>query len=213
MTDHNVSHSGGLSPSSLWVVREAKVDQSDAWVRLVNRYGEFVYRQCRRSGLQPSCAQDVMQEVFLAVARKLGDFQHEGPEASFRGWLKTITERKIYDRARRLARSPKVEGGSDAHERWMQLAHGAEGSTSQASATAPETHRVRVAMQRLRDEVGERNWLIFSAVVLDGVSTEEAMEQFQVTSNVIYLAKSRSLRRLRELLRDEPDARSEVCPA
>jgi DNA-directed RNA polymerase specialized sigma24 family protein len=116
--------------------------------------------------------------------------------------LRTITERKIFDRARNVARVASVEGGSDAHDRWLQLAEQCSDSTLAPKKPTPEQLRLQQAMLQVREEVGERKWLLFCAVLLDGLTTEEAAAQFEVTPNVVYLAKSRTLRRLREVLNE-----------
>jgi RNA polymerase sigma-70 factor (ECF subfamily) len=45
-----------------------KVHDPDARRRLVVIYGPMVYGWCRRAGLQPNDAMDMVQEVFRAVA-------------------------------------------------------------------------------------------------------------------------------------------------
>ena len=41
------------------------------------------------------------QEVFLAVARKIADFQRDRDGDTFRGWLYRITQNKLHDHWRR----------------------------------------------------------------------------------------------------------------
>src|SRR2546429_6346288 len=48
-----------------------------SWRRLADLYGPLVYGWCRGRGLQPADAEDVLQEVFLTVASRIGDFRRE----------------------------------------------------------------------------------------------------------------------------------------
>jgi RNA polymerase sigma-70 factor (ECF subfamily) len=55
-------------------------------------YALFVWRNARRLGVPASAAEDVMQEVFLVVHRRLADFE-EG--TSMRAWLSAILIRVV----------------------------------------------------------------------------------------------------------------------
>ena len=80
----------------------------EAWQRLVHLYSPLVYRLCRRSQLQQDDAQDIAQEVFRAIHRRVVDFKKQGKQHSFRGWLWTITRNKIRDLARARAGREKA---------------------------------------------------------------------------------------------------------
>jgi RNA polymerase sigma-70 factor (ECF subfamily) len=61
----------------------------------------FVRRNARRLGCDDDWADDVVHEVFLVVARRLGEFRQE---ASIRTWLFAITYRAVQRMARDRAR-------------------------------------------------------------------------------------------------------------
>src|SRR5262249_47472275 len=77
-----------------------------AWERLARLYGPLVYAWCRRAGLQVADAEDVLQDVFVTVAARIGGFRHGGEQATFRGWLWTITRFKLGDWLRKRQRHP-----------------------------------------------------------------------------------------------------------
>ena len=72
-----------------------RAQDEQAWSRLVGLFGEPLYFVCRDRGLQPHDAEDVVQEVFSAVARNVATFQRSQPGQSFRGWFWTIAHSKI----------------------------------------------------------------------------------------------------------------------
>ena len=51
---------------------------------------------------EPRVAEDLAGEVWLIIARSLGDF--DGTEAGFRGWIFTITRRRVIEHRRRGVR-------------------------------------------------------------------------------------------------------------
>jgi RNA polymerase sigma-70 factor, ECF subfamily len=79
------------SSISTTLLEQIRVRQPEAWERLVDLYGPVVFHWCRQSGLTTSDAADVVQEVWMAVARNVAGFRREQPGDSFRGWLWTIT--------------------------------------------------------------------------------------------------------------------------
>jgi RNA polymerase sigma-70 factor, ECF subfamily len=201
MTDLDVDSMGGLSRTSSTLLAGAQSQQGSAWTTLVDLYGPLIYQLCRRQGLQAACAADVTQEVLIAVSRKLGDYRHDIPGASFRGWLRTIAWNKIRDYARAKVRVPVADGGTDAQGMWLRLAaENGDTTCSQLQDPNAESLRMQDAMQVVQSEVGEQKWLMFCAVVLDGHSPVEVAKLFETSVNVVYLAKSRILQRLRAVL-------------
>lgn len=195
------SYEGTASQTSSSLLRSAKENDPLAWRRIVDTYGRRIYRWCRQARLQPEDASDVVQEVFRAVARKLIDFHHDQNSDSFRGWLYRITQNKIRDHvARRPGRLETAWGGSDAQRQFNQLAepsseNGSSGTPQPSAKTAVET-----AIESVRAEFSERDWKVFWRVVIDGQTSKEAGEQFQMSSNAVRLVKMRVLRRFRELM-------------
>src|SRR5687768_12315090 len=77
-------HPEATSPT---LVEGMKRGDGWAWKRLARLYGPLVYAWCRRVGLQSADAEDVLQEVFVTVAARIGEFRHSGESDTFRGWL------------------------------------------------------------------------------------------------------------------------------
>jgi RNA polymerase sigma-70 factor, ECF subfamily len=74
---------------------------------LRRRYRE-IYRYVRRRSRSDSDAEDVTQDVFADAARALGSA--EPGEGLPVGWLYTVAQRRLIDRARRHARRQEVFG-------------------------------------------------------------------------------------------------------
>ncbi len=67
---------------------------------LFREHGAFVWRTLRRFGLSESDSDDLCQEVFLVVFRKLDEFEHR---SSFATWLYGITARVALAHRRRAS--------------------------------------------------------------------------------------------------------------
>lgn len=81
---------------------EACLDGSQkAWNELVERYGRLVYSIPRQYGMSPADADEVFQNVFTIVFRRLGSLRDR---TRLSAWLITITQREC----QRLHRNTKV---------------------------------------------------------------------------------------------------------
>ena len=204
---HNVSGSpvsDFRASMSTGLLSGLRAHEAEAWHRLVGLYGPVIYGWCKRQGLQPSDAEDVVQEVFRTVLARIGDFRRERPADTFRGWLWTITRNKLGDYIRRCATQPLPVGGSEARERLEQVPVplAAESVGDGLHALGGVCHR---ALELIRDEYEVPTWQAFWQVVGEGRKPAEVAVDLGLSLNAVYLAKSRVLRRLREVLGDVPE--------
>jgi RNA polymerase sigma-70 factor (ECF subfamily) len=191
---------GGEAHSSLASSLLQRLQEQDprSWERLDRLYGPVVLGWCLRAGLRQEDAADVGQEVFQAVAGAIGEFRRDRPGDSFRGWLWTVTRRKILDHQRR-SRRPQAAGGTTAQERLAQLA-----AADDASELAPPPDQGEVgavycrALELIQAEFAERTWRAFWGVAVDGLPAGQVAAPLGMTAGAVYIAKSRVLRRLRE---------------
>jgi RNA polymerase sigma-70 factor (ECF subfamily) len=188
-----------LSSSLLDRLREQDVE---AWRRLTDLYGPLVYSWCRRAGLMPADAADVMQEVFIAVSRAIKSFRRDLPGSTFHGWIATITRNKIQDHFRRCATQPLALGGSDVQQMLQNLEALDERSVSIDAAPSSADRRVLLgrATELVQAEFEERTWRAFWMTVVESRSPADAAEDLGISLNAVYKARSRVLRRLREEL-------------
>ncbi len=126
------------SSSGLSLAIRLRAGSSEAWRELVDLYGPLVESWCRRAGLPEAARGDVGQEVFLAVHRGIAKFDPQRPQATFRGWLWTITRNAVLEWLRR--RGPEPAGGSTALERLADIPDPWENASSdEPPSTADES--------------------------------------------------------------------------
>ena len=179
------------APSLLAAAREG---HSDAWQRMVHLYGPLIYGWCRRFGRQPSDAADATQEVLMSVSRDLHRFDPDVPGATFRGWLWTITRRRLADQARRQAQRAEQPEGS--------LGDIADAGPADPPTDA-EDDRAAVlarAVSMMRGSFEDSTWKAFWATVVEGRQPAEVAEWLGVSRWTVYKARARVLHRLRQEL-------------
>jgi RNA polymerase sigma-70 factor (ECF subfamily) len=197
VTERAVNSSEGPEATSLTLLERARASDQSAWERLVSLYEPLVSRWCRRSGLQEADVADVRQEVFGAVSGALKDFRRDVAGGTFRGWLRRITQHKVYDHLRRRAREPAAAGGSEAHELLAELPAGEE---TVPGATDPEEASLlyRRALALIATDFEEHTWKAFWRVVIDDQRPREVALELGMTQSAVSHAKARVLSRLRE---------------
>lgn len=185
------------STSASLLDRLRRDPQSAAWQRLVEIYEPLVRGWLRQYRLVESDADDVVQEVMTVVVRRLKDFEHNGRVGAFRTWLRTITANCLRDHWRSGRRRPTATGDSDFQQLLAQL----EDPTSGLSKTWDQDHDrhvTRKLLEMLRSDFEPATWQAFQRTALDGVSAKEAALELGITSNAVFIAKSRVLARLRQ---------------
>jgi RNA polymerase sigma-70 factor (ECF subfamily) len=185
----------GSTASTL--IERLKVRESQAWSRLNQLYGPIIYAWCRRAGMAPEDAADILQEVFRALVRRVGDFRRDRPGDTFRGWLWTVTHNKIRDHRRLAKDRAQGAGGTDAQRRWLELADEPPGG--EADDDASLLHRW---LELLRREFEDRTWQAFWRTTVELQYAADVADELGMTLNAVYKAKARVLARLRQELAD-----------
>ncbi len=173
-----------------------------AWGRLAGVYASLILHWCRREGVgRDEDREDICQDVFRAVAAKIVCFQRDPTCGTFRGWLRTITSRKIADHFRRENRQPpaKATGGSDAYERILAIPDG-DGSSVPEASDEETAIIVRKTLDTIRLEFEERTWQAFWRTTIGDQRSNVVAEALGMTPGAVRQAKSRVLARLREEL-------------
>lgn len=182
--------------TSTGLIDRVRQQDADAWQRLARLYTPLVYRWARQCKLQSSDAADVAQEVFAAVARSIDSFRHDHSEASFRGWLWTITRNQIRLHYRRGKDRPAARGGSTANLVLHQQPE--DDGPSEPADFADETSLVHRAVQLLKSDFQPQTWQAFWRMVVDGIPAAEVGAELGMTPAAVRQAKYRVLCRLQE---------------
>lgn len=180
------------------LLAHAQSRQAEAWNRLVRLYGPLVDYWLRAAGLQPADRADVFQEVFQAVATRLGEFRLERPGDTFRGWMRTITGSKIADHFRRVRKSPPAVGGAEAHRRFAELASPSPPEDGPSSEALETGELSRQALAIAQESFEPQSWRAFWRTAIDGLSAVEVAAELKMKPEAVRQAKSRVLRRLKQ---------------
>jgi RNA polymerase sigma-70 factor (ECF subfamily) len=178
-------------------LRQDPTDQA-AWDVFVERYGRHIYRWCRRWKLQDADAEDVTQDILMKLARKLRDFAYD-PSRSFRGWLKTLAHHAWRDFVDSTRRAQAAAGDARVWELLQTLA--AREDLVQKLQQAFDHDLLEAAKVRVRLRVAPHTWEAFRLVALEGLPIAEVAATVQMQVAMVYVAKSKVQKLLREEIR------------
>src|SRR5262245_48252106 len=84
--------------------RLKNTDDHPSWAEFDRTYHGLLVGVARRAGLNEQEADEAVQEMLIAVAKKMPEFRYEPGKDSFKGWLLQIARWKIVDQVRRRRR-------------------------------------------------------------------------------------------------------------
>lgn len=203
MTDDSVSSNSRPKSTSLTLLERARQNEEEAWKILVELYAPLVYQRCRKTWkLSAPDSENVGQEVFGAVARKLVDFQRVRT-GSFRKWLRTIVDNKCKDFFRKEPNAAPI-GGSNAKD----LIENIPGDSPESELETELSERatlMRHAAKKVEGEFSDRDWKIFWLITIENRDRQLTALDLGVSDNVVYLVCSRIRKRLKEIYQDLVD--------
>jgi RNA polymerase sigma-70 factor (ECF subfamily) len=143
----------------------------------------FVWRSVRRLGVDPAFLDDIVQEAFLVVHRRLADFEGR---SSTKTWLYGIVRRVIADHRRSLRRRP---GSTDtrAEERSSDTTARGAGAYPQADGPdvmAEQAEKVRL-LHRLLAELDDEKREVFILAEFEGMTLAEIAGALEVNPNTV----------------------------
>lgn len=134
---------------------------------------DFVWRSLRRLGVPASALEDALQDVFIVVQRRLGDFQGR---SSVSTWLFGIVLRIATDYRRKNARRLNEIPTDDAV---------LVGTSHDPYDAARETEAARL-VQEVLDAMPDERKVVFVMIELEDLAPLEVAEQLGVGINTVY---------------------------
>ncbi len=191
------SSSESLTISSTLLIG-ARSANPNAWVIIVTRYSPKIMTWMLLAGVDSSDAPDLLQDVWRSVLMSLKNFRREKPDDTFRGWLRTIAQRRIADYFESRSQQPR-----NLPLDQLESIQSQNLLTEEIAANVSERVKLlQKCMQQVESEVKPNTWLVFQMHVIEEKSVEEVAAILKIPTYSVYTSKSRVIKRLRELLED-----------
>ena len=179
------------------IVRIADVQNAAAWEEFTRLYQPVVYRIARLRGFQDADAEELVQEVMLAVARAVDDWVPDPALGRFRDWLQRIARNLMINFLTR--RKHQVWGtGADATQPFFDVECERSSAISQLFDLEYRRETFHCAAQRVREAVTERTWQAFWLSTIEDIPAGKVAGQLGMSVGSVYIARSRVMARLRD---------------
>lgn len=182
-------------------------DHQEDWRQFFDTYWRLIHATACKAGLTDAEAQEVVQEVMIAAAKKLPEFRYEPGRDSLKGWLLAVTRWKVADEFRKRRRP----GGAAEPERPASPSGDATDRTA-TIARIPAVpgdglevawegewrdNLLRAALDRVKQRVNPAQYEMYHLRVIEGHSSRATAQALGVSVAQVYLAKLRVGRLLR----------------
>ena len=176
----------------------AQTGEENAWKDLADLYRPLILSWLNRQGVPAVDLDDLSQDVLLSVVKHLPAFEHSGHRGAFRSWLRTIVCSRTNNYWRAIDASTQATGGSGVTAALQRIAD--PDSDLNRQWDEEHDHYVVRRLLDLVEEVFEPTSLqAFRRLVLDGASGAETAKELGISVMSAYKAKSRVLRRIRQV--------------
>jgi RNA polymerase sigma-70 factor (ECF subfamily) len=176
----------------------AREGNREAWDDLHTLYRPLIVGCLRRQAVAERDVDDLVQEIFLAVHRGLPSFDHSGRTGAFRAWLRAIALTCSCNYWRSPARRVTSAGDAVAEEALRQL-EDPDSALWNAWNEEHDRHVLNCLLGMMEIEFEPATMQAFRRVALEGATGVEAAGELGLSVAAVYTARSRVLRRLREV--------------
>ncbi len=205
-----------LPTKSSLLARIKKTDDHASWNEFFDTYKPSIAGLAMKGGLSAAEADEVVQETMLAVSQRIGEFDYDRKQGTFKGWLFTITRRAMSRRFRcrtstgerpsinaptpaGAAADSQVEPSAATDDDLMQLPDTAASLEEHFEKEWQHTI-VTMALQRIRQKVKPKQFQMYDLYVIQRLPMSRVTRMLNVNAAQVYMAKIRVGPLLRQIV-------------
>jgi RNA polymerase sigma factor (sigma-70 family) len=167
-----------------------------AWDEFVQIYRPAILRLARQKGMQDADADDVAQQILVAVAGAVEQREHDSTRAKFRTWLHRVARNAILNA---LTRGKPDRASGDSGLRALLDQHESpSGPDSDLLRLEHQREAFRWAARQVREEFQQAMWEAFWQTAIEGRAVEAVAKELAKNPGSVYAARSRVIRRIQD---------------
>ena len=146
--------------------------------------------------MQDADAEDVAQQILVAIAKAVEEREHDPKRAKFRTWLHRVAHNAILNA---LTRSKPDRGSGDSA--LLAVLNGQELHSGPDSNLVRLEYRREVfrwAARQVRQEFQQATWDAFWLTAVEGQSVDAVAHELGKNPGAIYAARSRVMQRIQQ---------------
>ena len=167
----------------------------EGWREFFDSYWRLIYNVARKSGLGDAESQDVVQNTFMYLARRMPSFRYDRTRGAFKSWLRAVTRSRIsvYRRREKADARFKLEplDGNEESALIEQMPDPAADRLDEVWQREWEENLLKSAFRRVRSKVTSQQLLIFRTASIEKLSAGQVAKKLGVSLAQVYLARHR----------------------
>ena len=191
-------------------------DDQESWRDFFDTYWRLIHATALKAGLTDSEAQEVVQEVMIAAAKKMPEFTYDPGKDSLKGWLLSVTRWKVADQFRKrrdvgeasrethaaAGGTPALPDDDTARTATVERVPDPRGADLEAIWNVEwRSNLLRAALARAKSRVNPAHYEMYHLHVVQGLSPRDTARALGVSTAAVYLAKHRVGRLVKAELR------------
>jgi RNA polymerase sigma factor (sigma-70 family) len=170
-------------------------EDQQGWREFFDSYWRLIYNVARHAGLDDATAQDVVQNTFIYLARRMPKFQYDPGRHSFKSWLRHVTRSRIsVYRRRAMCKEPPLPELSLEDEDvkvWESIPNPGPDAFDEVWQREWEQNLLKTALLRIRPKVSAQQLMIFELAALGEVPLKQVARKLEISLMQVYLARHR----------------------
>ncbi len=167
-------------------------DDQKGWSQFYEAYHGLILSAVQKAGVRGPEAEDVAQEVLIAVAKGMKDFRYDPRRGSFKGWLKTVVRSRVVDFFRRQA----VRQAGPLPDETPYAGHLNELDAHYEQEW--NRHLLEQSIRWLQRKIPPRQFAVFDLCVVQEKPASEVARLLGINRGLVYVIKHRTARLLKQ---------------
>ena len=170
----------------------ADTENEAAWQRLFDLYAGFVFSIARSKGLKDEDADDIVQVVFIELARMMPTFKYDRAKGKFRSYLIGLVHWRVKDKLRLVQRD------NEQMRDYMTEVANMPPADLDFAEREWQAAALEEALRRIKPEVRPEHYAAFVASAIEGQDTEAVMRLYNLSRDNLYQIRKRLTTKLQE---------------
>ncbi|MDB6039299.1 MAG: rna polymerase sigma factor region 2 [Verrucomicrobiales bacterium] len=185
------------------LVRLKDWGDQESWREFFELYWRLLHATALKAGLTEVEAQEVVQEVMIAVAKKMPGFTYDPGKDSLKGWLLGVTRWKVADQFRKRKRAGEASQRGDAGQ---ELPRDQDSVRTATVDRVPDPNSIdleaiwdgewrenllRAALDRIKLQVNPAHYEMYHLHAVQGLSPRDTAIALAVSAAAVHMANYR----------------------